>query len=162
MGYTNTWTPNKPRLDQMKEFDPDMLDEIRNVVKTYNERAAKKTTDTIHKPVKAEISSDTIRIKGTAESFDFNLWYCDGTRDGVPAIYERLGIDSWKFCKTYGDPYDAVVKCILMCLTYHGLLLSWGHDGDGNCTEHRKAIALAKRCDIPIVHGFHPATNRAY
>ena len=148
MGYTNYWTPNKAKLDKMVEFPQELLDKVRNIANTYNTRADGKLC------VSIKLNPKSIVIIGTSEGFEFDLYKDSHTGD-------RIGVDSWEFCKTYREPYDAVIKCVLMLLTSYGLLLEWSHDDNGNCTEHRKAIALAKKCDIPIVHNYYPASDVA-
>lgn len=152
MGYTNYWTPNKQKLNTMTAFPQDMLDQIKAVKEKFNEEVLTKKRNFDF--VEGKIEKDSIFISGSCEGFVFDL--CKDAHTG-----DRIGVDSWTFCKTAREPYDAVIKCILMVLTAHGLILSWDHDDNGNCTEHRKAVALAKKCDIPIVHRYYPARDVA-
>ena len=153
MGYTNYWTPNKEKLNTIKEFPKDMLDQMRHVAEQYNKGVM--IDKTIAGPIIGiELKPTTIVITGSCEGFEFDLCKDAHTND-------RIGVDSWCFCKTCREDYDRVIKCVLMVLTVHGLILSWDHDDNGNCTEHRKAVALAKKCDIPIVHRYYPARDVA-
>lgn len=152
MGYTNYWTPNKYKLNMLTVFPPEVLDDVRRIKEKFNEEVLTKKRNTDF--VEGDITDTSIQIKGPGEWLDINL-----KKD--PSTGDRFGIDSWTFCKTAREPYDAVVKCVLMALTYHGLLIDWDHDDNGLCTEHRKAVALAKRCDIPVVHHYYPATGQA-
>jgi hypothetical protein len=152
MGYTNYWTPNKAKLDKMVVFPQEVIDQVKAVKEKFNvEVLTKKRNENF---VEGRIEKNCISISGPCEDFVFDLMPDPITKD-------RIGIDSWPFCKTASEPYDAVIKCILMILTEHGLLLEWSHDDNGNCTEHRKAVALAKKCDIPIVHRYYPASDIA-
>ena len=152
MGYTNYWKPNKQKLNTMTAFPQEVIDQIKAVKEKFNEEVLTKKRN--FEFVEGKIEKDSIFISGTCEGFVFDL--CKDAHTG-----DRIGVDSWQFCKTAREPYDAVIKCILMVLTAHGLLLSWDHDDNGNCTEHRKAVALAKKCDIPIVHRYYPACGVA-
>ncbi len=152
MGYTNYWKPNKQKLNTMTAFPQEVIDQIKSVKEKFNEEVLTKKRN--FEFVEGNIEKDSICISGTCEGFEFDL--CKDSYTG-----DRIGVDSWTFCKTARDPYDAVIKCILMVLTAHGLLLSWDHDDNGNCTEHRKAVALAKKCGIPIVHRYYPASDVA-
>ena len=153
MGYTNYWTPNKDKIRQTAEFPQELLNKIHEVASAFNRGVM------IEKKIKGPIigirlEKDSISITGACEGFEFGL--CKDSHTG-----DRIGVDSWMFCKTNRESYDAVIKCVLMLLTSYGLLLSWDHDDNGNCTEHRKAVALAKKCDIPIVHNYYPASDVA-
>jgi hypothetical protein len=152
MGYTNYWTPNKAKLDKMVAFPQEVIDQVKAVKEKFNEEVLTKKRN--EEFVEGRIEKNCISISGPCEGFVFDLMPDPITKD-------RIGIDSWHFCKTAREPYDAVIKCILMILTEHGLLLEWSHDDNGNCTEHRKAVALAKKCDIPIVHRYYPASDIA-
>lgn len=152
MGYTNYWTPNKAKINTIKTFPKEVLDQIKVVKEKFNEEVLTKKRNTDF--VEGQIETDSICISGPCEGFVFAL-----TPD--PSTKERVGVDSWTFCKTAREPYDAVIKCVLMVLTAHGLLMSWDHDDNGNCTEHRKAVALAKKCNIPVVHHYYPARDVA-
>jgi hypothetical protein len=152
MGYTNYWTPNKEKLNKLTVFPQEVIDQIKAVKEKFNEEVLTKKRN--FEFVEGQIDTDSIYISGTCEGFEFDL-FKDARTGG------RIGVDSWTFCKTDREPYDAVLKCILMVLTAHGLLLSWDHDDNGNCTEHRKAVALAKKCGIPIVHHYYPASDVA-
>lgn len=152
MGYINHWTPNKEKLNTMTVFPQEVIDQIKSVKEKFNEEVLTKKRN--FEFVEGNIEKDSICISGTCEGFEFDLSKDSHTGD-------RIGVDSWTFCKTARDPYDAVIKCILMVLTAHGLLLSWDHGDNGNCTEHRKAVALAKKCGIPIVHQYYPASDVA-
>ena len=152
MGYTNYWTPNKEKLNTIKCFPQEVIDQITKVKEKFNEEVLTKKRN--FEFVEGYIGRDCISFSGTCEGFLFVL--CKDSHTG-----DRIGIDSWTFCKTDREPYDAVIKCILMVLTAHGLLLSWDHDDNGNCTEYRKAVALAKKCGIPIVHRYYPARDVA-
>lgn len=152
MGYTNYWTPNKEKLNKLTVFPQEVLDQIKAVKEKFNEEVLTKKRNVDF--VEGKIEKDSIFISGSCECFVFDL--CKDVNTG-----DRIGVDSWTFCKTAREPYDAVIKCILMVLTAHGLLLSWDHDDNGNCTEHRKAVALAKKCGIPIVHHYYPASDVA-
>lgn len=152
MGYTNYWTPNKAKLDTMAVFPQEVLDQIKKAKEKFNEEVLTKKRNFYF--VEGQIETNSIWISGSCEGFVFDL-----RKD--PRTGDRIGVDSWTFCKTAREPYDAVIKCILMVLTAHGLLLSWDHDDNGNCTEHRKAVALAKKCGIPIVHHYYPASDVA-
>lgn len=152
MGYTNYWTPNKEKLNTLTVFPQEVIDQIKSVKETFNEEVLTKKRNVDF--VEGKIEKDSIFISGSCEGFEFDL--CKDSHTG-----DRIGVDSWTFCKTAREPYDAVIKCVLMVLTAHGLLLSWDHDDNGNCTEHRKAVALAKKCDLPIVHRYYPARDVA-
>jgi hypothetical protein len=152
MGYTNYWTPNKEKLNTLTVFPQEVIDQIKKVKEKFNEEVLTKKRNFDF--VEGKIEKDSIVINGSCEGFEFDL--CKDSHTG-----DRIGVDSWKFCKTAREPYDAVIKCILMVLTAHGLILKWTHDDNGNCTEHRKAVALAKKCNIPVVHHYYPARDVA-
>lgn len=84
---------------------------------------------------------DTICLSGTCEGFEFDL--CKDSRMG-----DRIGVDSWTFCKTCRDPYDMVVKCFLMLLQRYGFITSWRHEDSNRSDIYLDAIKFAKRCGI--------------
>lgn len=139
MGYTNYWTPNKAKIDTTKSFPKEMLDQMEKVRATFN-------AGVMSKEIQSDLVSsvtlgDTIRVRGTCEGFDFCL-----SKD--PDSGDRLGVDSWKFCKTCRDEYDVVIKCFLMLLQRYGFITDWCHDDNNRCDTYKKAIKFAKKCGI--------------
>ena len=139
MGYTNYWKPNHAKINETTAFPKEMLDQMEKVRATFNDGVMNKTIDA---PLAASVTlGDTISVRGTCEGFDFDL-----RKD--PSTGDRIGVDSWKFCKTCRDPYDMVVKCFLMLLQKYGFITSWSHDDNNRCDTYKDAIAFAKKCGI--------------
>ena len=139
MGYTNYWKPNLNKINQTAVFPKEMLDQMEKVRATFNAGVMNKTIDA---PLAGSVTiGDTISVRGTSEGFDFCL-----RKD--PDMGNRLGVDSWKFCKTGRDPYDVIVKCFLMLLQKYGFITSWSHDDNNRCDTYKDAIAFAKKCGI--------------
>lgn len=135
MGYTNDWKVNQKFADTACDFPEEMRAKMLDVVNTYNKSADSKNQ------LEFQLSSIKISLFGDAthESFMFTL---------IPCSDGRIGIDSWRFCKTLGLPYDRVVKVFLSLLREYGIIDWWDHDGTSNCVEYRRARALAKRCNL--------------
>jgi hypothetical protein len=139
MGYTNYWKPNLNKINQTAVFPKEMLDQMEKVRATFN---AGVMNETIDAPLAGSVTiGDTISVRGTSEGFDFCL-----CKD--PSTGDRIGVDSWTFCKTCRDPYDMVVKCFLMLLQKYGFITSWSHDDNNRCDTYKDAIAFAKKCGI--------------
>lgn len=139
MGYTNYWKPNIKKINQTVAFPKEMLDQMDKVRETFNAGVMNKTIDA---PLTSSVTiGDIISVRGTCEGFDFCL-----RKD--PDMGNRLGVDSWKFCKTCRDPYDVIVKCFLMLLQKYGFITSWSHDDNNRCDTYKDAIAFAKKCGI--------------
>lgn len=139
MGYTNYWTPNKAKIDATKEFPKEMLQQMEKVRATFNDGV-------MSKEIQANLISsvtlgDTICLSGTCEGFEFDL--CKDSRMG-----DRIGVDSWTFCKTCREPYDMAVKCFLMLLKKYGFITDWSHDDNNRCDTYKKALKFAKKCGI--------------
>ena len=139
MGYTNYWKPNIKKINETVEFPKEMLEKMEKVRATFNSAV-------MSGEIKAGLISsvtlgDTICLNGTCEGFEFDL--CKDSRMG-----DRIGVDSWTFCKTAREPYDMAVKCFLMLLQKYGFITSWRHDDSNSCDTYRDAIKFAKRCGI--------------
>lgn len=135
MGYTNYWTPNKEKLNTIKTFPKDMLDQMRNVAEQYNKSVFK------DQKVGIDITPTSIVVTGSCEGFEFDLERNSHTND-------RIGVDSWKFCKTCREEYDVVVKSFLMILKRNEFITDWSHDDSNSCDTYKKAIKFAKKCGI--------------
>ena len=139
MGYTNYWTPNKEKIATTKEFPKEMLQQMEKVRATFN--SAVMSREIQSNLISSVTLGDTICLNGTCEGFEFDL--CKDSRMG-----DRIGVDSWKFCKTAREPYDMAVKCFLMLLQKYGFITSWSHDDSNSCDTDKEAIKFAKRCGI--------------
>lgn len=140
MGYTNYWTPNKAKINSITEFPKEMLDQMRHVAEQYNKGVM--IDKTIGGPIIGiELKPDTIVVTGSAEGFVFDL--CKEARTG-----DRIGVDSWTFCKTCREDYDMVVKSYLMILKRYEFITDWSHDDSNRCDTYKKAIKFAKKCGI--------------
>ena len=139
MGYTNHWTPNLEKINNTVEFPKEMLEQMEKVRATFND-------DVMAGKIEAELISsvtlgDTICLSGTCEGFEFDL--CKDSRLG-----ERIGVDTFTFCKTARDPYDMAVKCFLMLLQRYGFITRWNHEDSNRSEIYKDAIKFAKRCGI--------------
>lgn len=139
MGYTNYWTPNLKKISETVEFPKEMLQQMEKVRATFNSAV-------MSGKIKAGLIGsvtlgDTICLTGTCEGFDFCL-----CKD--PSMGDRIGVDSWTFCKTCREPYDMAVKCFLMLLQKYDFITSWRHDDSNRCDTYKDAIQFAKRCGI--------------
>lgn len=143
MGYANTWKVNQEFADTAGDFPEEMRSKMLDVVTTYNKSAEPKDQ------LQFKINSSEIALFGDAthDSFMFSL---------IPCSDGRIGIDSWRFCKTLRLPYDRVVKVFLSLLREYGIIDWWDHDGNSTCAEYRRARALAGRCNL----GWHGNTPR--
>jgi hypothetical protein len=140
MGYTNYWTPNKEKLNTIKEFPKDMLDQMRHVAEQYNKGVM--IDKTIAGPIIGiELTPTSIVVTGSCEGFEFDLETNSHTND-------RIGVDSWRFCKTCREDYDMVVKSYLMILQRNGFITDWKHDDGNRCDTYKRAIKFAKKCGI--------------
>ena len=140
MGYTNYWTPNKAKINSIKEFPKEMLDKMRHVAEQYNKGVM--IDKTIGGPIIGiELKPNTIVVTGSAEGFEFDLYKNSHTND-------RIGVDSWHFCKTCREDYDMVVKSYLMILQRYEFITDWSHDDSNRCDTYKKAIKFAKKCGI--------------
>ena len=135
MGYTNYWTPNKEKIDTIKTFPKAMLDQMRNVAEQYNKSVFK------NQKVGIELTPTSIVVTGSCEGFEFDLERNSHTND-------RIGVDSWKFCKTCREEYDVVVKSFLMILKRNEFITDWSHDDNNSCDTYKNAIKFAKKCGI--------------
>lgn len=135
MGYTNYWTPNKEKIDTIKTFPKAMLDQMRNVAEQYNKSVFKS------QKVGIELTPTSIVVTGSCEGFEFDLERNSHTND-------RIGVDSWKFCKTCREEYDVVVKSFLMILKRNEFITDWSHDDNNSCDTYKNAIKFAKKCGI--------------
>ena len=140
MGYTNYWTPNKEKLNTIKKFPKEMLDQMHHVAEQYNKGVMIGNTIAGH-IVGIELKPKTIVITGSCEWFEFDL-----RKDS--SMGDRIGVDSWKFCKTCREPYDMAVKCFIMLLKKYGFIKDWSHDDSNRCDTYKKAIKFAKKCGI--------------
>jgi inorganic pyrophosphatase len=142
MGYTNYWTPNKEKLNTIKEFPKEMLDQMRHVAEQYNKGVM--IDKTIAGPIIGiELTPTSIVVTGSCEGFEFDLETNSHTND-------RIGVDSWKFCKTCREDYDMVVKSFIMILKKYGFITDWSHDDNNRCDTYKRAIKFAKKCGIDI------------
>ena len=135
MGYTNYWTPNKAKINTIKTFPKAMLDQMRDVAEQYNKSVFK------DQKVGIDITPTSIVVTGSCEGFEFDLERNSHTND-------RIGVDSWKFCKTCREEYDVVVKSFLMILKRNEFITDWSHDDSNSCDTYKKAIKFAKKCGI--------------
>lgn len=132
MGYTNYWDIEKKfKAKKAATFDKAMLGLMKRVVTAYNKK---------HK-AKLEYKLDDKHVElfgdgATSETLNFVL-----TKDPK---YGRLGIDSWLFCKTNREPYDAVVKVFLNLLQYFGVIHRWAHDDNIVSKIYRDAAHFAE------------------
>lgn len=139
MGYTNYWKPNLKKINETVEFPKEMLQQMEKVRATFN--AAVMSREIQAGLISSVTLGDTICLNGSCEGFEFDL--CKDSRMG-----DRIGVDSWKFCKTEREPYDMAVKCFLMLLQKYGFITSWRHDDSNRCDTYKDAIKFAKRCCI--------------
>ena len=139
MGYTNYWKPNLKKINETVEFPKEMLEKMETVRATFNSAVMSREIQT--GLISSVTLGDTICLNGTCEGFEFDL--CKDSRMG-----DRIGVDSWKFCKTAREPYDMAVKCFLMLLQKYGFITSWSHDDSNSCDTYKEAIKFAKRCGI--------------
>lgn len=139
MGYTNYWTPNKEKIATTKEFPKEMLDQMEKVRATFNDGVMSKEIQS--NLISSVTLGDAICLTGTCEGFEFDL-----RKDS--RMGDRIGVDSWKFCKTCREPYDMAVKCFLMLLKKYGFITDWSHDDSNRCDTYKKAIKFAKKCGI--------------
>lgn len=139
MGYTNYWKPNIKKINETVEFPKEMLEKMEKVRATFN--SAVMSGEIQAGLISSVTLGDTICLNGTCEGFEFDL--CKDSRMG-----DRIGVDSWTFCKTAREPYDMAVKCFLMLLQKYGFITSWRHDDSNSCDTYRDAIKFAKRCGI--------------
>jgi hypothetical protein len=139
MGYTNYWKPNLKKINETVEFPKEMLEKMEKVRATFNSAVM---AGKIQSNLLGSVTlGDTICLNGTCEGFEFDL--CKDSRMG-----DRIGVDSWTFCKTCREPYDMAVKCFLMLLQKYGFITSWRHDDSNSCDTYKTAIQFAKRCGI--------------
>jgi hypothetical protein len=139
MGYTNYWKPNKAKIDATESFPKEMLEQMEKVRAKFNDGVMSKE---IQSDLIGSVTlGDTICLTGTCEGFEFDL--CKDSRTG-----DRIGVDSWKFCKTCREPYDMAVKCFLMLLQRYGFITEWSHDDNNRCDTYKDAIKFAKKCGI--------------
>lgn len=139
MGYTNYWTPNLKKINETAEFPKEMLQQMEKVRATFN--AGVMSKDIPSDLISSVTLGDTICLYGTSEGFEFDL-----RKDS--RMGDRIGVDSWKFCKTCRDEYDMVVKCFLMLLQRYEFITAWRHDDNNRCDTYKKAIKFAKQCGI--------------
>ena len=139
MGYTNYWTPNIKKIDETVEFPKEMLDQMEKVRATFNNAVMSQEIQA--KQISTILLGDTICLNGTCEGFEFDL-----RKDA--RMGDRLGVDSWTFCKTCREPYDMAVKCFLMLLQRYGFITDWSHDDNNRCDTYKNAIKFAKKCGI--------------
>jgi len=138
MGYTNYWNPYKPEEHDWvpKEFPKKLQDDIRKLVRTAHAKGIE---------FESRVSSKTIQIKGSCEWL--TLTYVKEREEG-PWHNQRFGIDNWTFCKTAREPYDAVVKGVLMLLQHYNVIESWSFDGDPLEKEYADAFHLMEAAGL--------------
>lgn len=138
MGYTNDWHANVEQFKKVSCFPNSMLDELNNVIQVYT--AMREKTGKPIDITKFIITPTEIHVHGPCESFDVS--FKKHPTEGI------FGVDSWTFCKTEREPYDAVIKCFIMIFMKYGFFTRWSHDDYNSCAEYRKAVYLAKKCGI--------------
>lgn len=131
MGYTNYWTKSNK-----KKFTPGILGLVHKVISTYEQQSGEKLVKGFfHKDEAPTVTTTLIHFnvnkEDTGEDFYIDL------KDG----------DS-EFCKTDREPYDAVVKAVLMLLQSAGYLTKWDFDGDTDEDEYKNAVNLLQDAGI--------------
>ena len=143
--YTNKWVPSeKVKNDEVSAFPQLMVDQLIKVVKAYN---AKQTDD---QKLSYHINQKIICIYGDPcyDTFNFNL-------EPEDEMNGRIGIDTWRFCKTGRKPYDVVIKVFLSVMQQYGMISSWDHGDNSRCPEYQAARRFAKKLGIEW-HGNRP------
>ena len=143
--YVNSWVPSeKVKNDEVSAFPQLMVDQLIKVVKAYN---AKQTDD---QKLSYHINQKYIRIYGDPcyDTFNFNL-------EPEDEMNGRIGIDTWRFCKTGREPYDVVIKVFLSVMQQYGMISSWDHGDNSRCPEYQAARRFAKKLGIEW-HGNRP------
>ena len=136
--YVNSWVPSdKVKNGEVSAFPQLMVDQLIKVIEAYN---AKQTDD---QKLSYYINQKYIRIYGKPcfDTFNFSIEQEDD-------VNQRIGIDSWRFCKTCREPYDVVIKVFLSVLQHHGMITSWDHGDNSRCPEYQAARRLAKKLGI--------------
>lgn len=138
MGYTNYWKPYKPEENEWvpKEFPKELQDDIRKLAKTAKAKGIE---------FESRVSSKTIQIKGPCEWL--TLTYVK-ERERGSWHNQRFGIDCWTFTKTAREPYDAVVKGVLMLLQHYNVIERWSFDGDPLEKEYADAFHLMEEAGL--------------
>ena len=126
MGYTNSWkVKSKPAT-----IPQDFIEEV----KSFVDFAKKEGYDVKFRTGEDE-KGNWLCVDGEHESF-----YLD-TNEGY-------GFDSFRFCKTNREPYDAVVKCLCSLGVQYDLFDSWDFDGDPTDDEYLDAKELAEKAGL--------------
>lgn len=131
MGYTNYWKSltKTPKQEILSET---FRAEIRKIVDVANKNGIKCHFE--ESPAYIGVHDD----EEHSESF-----YLD-TSASYPGEY--YGFSTFCFCKTFGEPFDAVVKCCIVAAIKNNIfepILSF--DGNKSDEEYEKAVMLAKQ-----------------
>lgn len=138
--YTNSWVVSPTvKNGQMDAFPQPMVEQMIKAVGKYNE----KQPDDYQ--IEYFINQKHIKLygdeKAVYDTFKFSL-------ESEDDVNGRLGIDSWRFCKTNREPYDVVIKVFLSLMKQYGLITSWDHGDNSKSVEYQRARRFAKKLGI--------------
>lgn len=139
MGYTNYWHVHKPENHKddnwiPKEFPEELRKDIRTLVKTAQAKGIK---------VKLNCCTNKSVCILDGEEDPYESFHISFRKQYLYADYKaRPGIDTFTFCKTGRNGYDAVVKGALILLEHAGIVSEWSFDGDMTEIEFKNAYHL--------------------
>lgn len=121
MGYTNYYT--------MKKGITSFSDDFMLTCKTIILKSGVAIGDGLDEGGKPEISCKRICLNGVG-------------KDSCETFCIDVDEPGWNFCKTRKNPYDVVVKAILILAAANGYLVDWHFDGDTSEPEFINAVNL--------------------
>lgn len=121
MGYTNYYTIK----EGIKSFSDDFVLTCNEIIK----QSGIAIGDGMDEGGEPEVSCKRICLNGIG-------------KDACETFCIDIDDPGWNFCKTCHNPYDVVVKAILILATANGYLADWHFDGNTSEQEFINAVNL--------------------
>lgn len=140
MGYTNYWYMKQG----LEKFPEGFAKDCKTLAKAWNERQKELKNDM---KIKCEFGTNSLSLSGSGvnyEGFYVNL-------KDKPFPGEKQNGPVFNFCKTAREPYDSLVKGIIMLGVKYGIFAYWDFDGDTEEEEWKEAEFLMGRCGFEMV-----------
>lgn len=140
MGYTNYWYMKQG----LKKFPEGFVNDCETLTKAWNERQKELGNDM---EIKCETEGNFLVLSGSGVTYEgFEIYL---NQESFPREPKKDLI--FNFCKTAREPYDSLVKGIVMLGVKHGIFAEWAFDGDTEEEEWKEAELLMGRCGFETV-----------
>ena len=124
MGYTNYWKQNK-----VEELPEDFINKVNRIFEASRVPLA-----------------NGMGKKGTLPECNKNMvWFNGVDEESCETFYIGSEEQGFNFCKTNGQPYDVIVKSVLLLAQDFGIVYDVSWDGDeSDAEEAKKMLELLK------------------